>query len=389
MIGNTGQKKLMSLRLGLFYPNAQTVHTMSREVADANPDVRLFATHKGVAQTAEQIGMDYLFVADTWGAYGPILNSKGVQDPMMHAPILTTALAAVTENLHLISTIHTAIYHPIHIVRMGATIDQLSGGRWGMNLVSGPGLAKMKGMPNETLSHDARYEIAAEFVEIITQAWSTKHIDFHGKHFNLEGMITGPLTIQQPRPLIVSAGASPAGRRFAGRYADYIFMPGRVERDSLNAQMDEMRDIAVASGRKRGDLKAQLHAHVLVRETEAEAREVSDWILSTIDINGVAEYMQGARGMSTVLDVMYGPNAIPADELRRIGVTAGSRLVHAGADQVAETLAKMHTQNGAEGIALSFPFWSPDELNNFARLVLPRLEQMGIWIHPSKRGWTL
>ncbi len=235
----------MSVRLGLFYPNARTIHAISGAVAAKNLDVLDMKAHISVAQAAESIGLDYLFMADAWGFYGPHTTAIGVQNPILIAPILAASIIPITAHIRMITTIHTSWFDPFQIVRIGAALDNLSNGRWGMNLVSGSGFADQVLVGAPALSHDSRYGRASETVEIITQHWSTGKIDFDGEYFRFKGSVVGPDTVQQPRPLIVSAGASDAGRAFAGRYADYIFMPGRTPRDECIARVEDIRRIAV------------------------------------------------------------------------------------------------------------------------------------------------
>ena len=250
----------MSMRLGLFYPNASSVHIKSRAVAAANPDLLDFETHRQVAQAAEEIGLDYMFLADSWAPYGPHSRHSGVMDPILLSPMLGMHLLACTKRIRCITTIHTSWFHPLVIARMGGALDAMSNGRWGVNLVTSAGGAEgLAPDVFDTIGHNQRYDRAAEMVEILTQAWSQDSIDFTGKHFRLQGQLVGPRTTQQPRPLIVSAGASDAGRAFAGRYGDYIFMPGRTALEELRTRLDDIRRVAREHGRPEGAIKLQMH----------------------------------------------------------------------------------------------------------------------------------
>lgn len=376
----------MSLRLGLFYPNCSTMHCKSRAVGAANPDLLSFDTHRQVAQASEAIGLDYMFLADLWAPRGPMSRDSGVADPLLLSPILAPYLLAVTARIRCITTIHTSWFHPIAIARMGGTLDAMSKGRWGINIVTGDG-----GAPNlapdifERIDHDQRYSQAAEIVEILTQAWSRDEIDFEGRHFTIKGAVVGPRTVQQPRPLVVSAGASGAGRDFAGRYADYIFMPGRMEPAELKKRLDDMQRIATDAGRPQGALKLQMHVSLVVRETAAEAEEASQWLAERVDADITAEYLAGMRGSSTTYDDVY--RELGELDLRKIGLSAGASKMHGSADDVADRIADLHRNYGADGLALTLPIWSPEEIRRVGDLLLPRLQARGVWSPPETRNW--
>lgn len=375
----------MSVRLGLFYPNARAIHTISARVAARNPNVLDMKTHIAVAQACEKIGLDYLFLADAWGAYGPQTSSFGLQDPMLLPPILAAALIPVTEKIRLITTVHTSWFDPLQYVRIGGTLDQLSGGRWGMNIVSGSGFAeKVEGGP-APLSHDARYERAREFVEVVTQAWSTGRVDIAGEHFSIRGAIVGPSTLQQPRPFLVSAGASGAGREFAGHYADCIFMPGRTPKEELEARVTEIRRVATQAGRPPGAIKVQMHASIALRDTRAEAAGYSEWIKQSIDLTGVSEYLNAVRGNISTYDDIY--RSLGELQMREIGSVSGARKIHGDALQVADGISELITEFGCDGVAISLPVWEPEEIDRFGRLVLPILEDRGLWSHPRTRNF--
>lgn len=377
----------MSVRLGLFYPNARAIHTISRAVTARNPDVLDLKNHVAVARTCERLGLDYLFMADAWGAYGPRTSDLEVQDPMIWPPILAAALAAVTEKIRFITTLHTSWFNPLQWVRIGSGLDQLSNGRWGMNIVSGAGFADSVTGGAQSLSHDARYERACEFVDVMTQAWTLKSVDFAGAHFTIKGAVVGPRPVQSPRPFIVSAGASDAGRDFAGRYADCIFMPGRTPKVELQKRVADIRRIAADNGRPPNAIKVQMHAHIALRDTNAEGKEYSDWIAHSVDLQGVAEYLNAVRANISTYDNIY--SSLGELQMRAIGSVSGARKIHGGPTEVADGIAELINDFGCDGVALSFPVWQPEEIERFGKLVLPILKERGLWSHPSTRdfGW--
>ena len=377
----------MSLRIGLFYPNTQSMHALSPDVVRQSPDLLDMQSHIDCAKVSEAAGLDYLFMAEVWSPYGPRSRQGGIVDPTLLSPVLAATLIPVTRQIRLITTVHTSWFHPLAIARMGGALDSLSNGRWGLNIVTGAGFAdKLVGAESADLDHDARYQRAAEVVEIMTQSWSHGEIDFSGEHFRISGRIVGPRTVQQPRPLLVSAGASDAGRNFAGRYADYVFMPGRTPLADCRARIADIRRIAREAGRSEGSVKLQMHASMLVRESEDEALEASASLSQSVDLDYVVEYLNSIRRNISTYDDIYAQ--LGELELRKIGKVSGAREIHAGPDRAADEIERLATEFGCDGIALTFPVWQPEEIKRFSKLVLPRLEKRGLWTHPASRGWT-
>lgn len=377
----------MSVRLGLFYPNARSIHALSGKIAAANADVCDLDTHVAVAQAAEAAGFDYLFAMDAWGVFGPESTAAEVMNPMLLSPILAASLFASTRHIRFITTIHTSWFHPLQLARMGAALDTLSDGRWGVNIVSGDGFAgNLLGELPGDLDHDRRYIRAEETIEIATQAWSTGRIDFDGEVFRMHGELVGPRTRQQPRPLVVGAGASDSGIQFAGKYADFVFMPGRTPLAECRKRIGAIRDIAVGHGRKAGDVKLQMHASVLLRESDEAARAASKDLEEAVDVGIVVEYLNNVRKSISTYDDIYA--AMGELQLRQIGSVSGARRMHGGPEQVADEIETLVREFGCSGIAVTLPIWSPAEIERFADLLLPVLEARGLWQHPRTRGWS-
>ncbi len=381
----------MVLKVGLFYPNSPSIHVLSAEVGGANLEVPDRATHREVAGASEEVGLDYLFMADGWAGYGQTPDEErdkatGGTEVNITAPILCAALAPMTSQIGLISTIHTSWYHPLLLARIGTAINNLSGGRWGVNIVSGSGFTDhLLGGPVAQVSHDERYERAAESVEIASQAWASSQIDFSGNHFELSGPITGPTT--SPRPLIVSAGASPAGRKFAGRHADYIFMPGRTPLDQCSASIEDIRSIAESAGRPPDSVRLQMHASVIVGETRAEADDRIAWVRDRVSLDATRRYLKAVRKNVSTYDEIY--SSMEELELRSIGMVSGARTCHGTVSEVADQFEILHDEFGARGVAVTLPVWNGEEIRRFGRLVLPELARRGLWEdHRLRGGWS-
>lgn len=377
----------MSLRVGLFYPNSKSVHTMSPAVTAKVPDLLSYDTHVALSQAAENAGYDYAFMADAWGSMGPQSRAMDYMDPALVTPMLANVILASTKHLRCITTIHTTFFHPLLVARIGGMLDAMSGGRWGINVVTGSGFGEnLDQRLFGNLSSEQRYERAGEMMEILKKVWSSDgEIKHQGKYFDMDGWLVGPHPVQKPLPLIVSAGASDAGREFAGHYGDFIFMPGRTPLEELQKRLADIKRVAVAHGRPADAVKLQMHVSVVVRETKKEAQEYSDWIANTVDLQGVAEYLNSVRSGISTYDDIY--RSLGELQMRQVGSVAGARKIHGSADEVADHIEMLQNKFGCDGIAVTLPVWSPEEVKNFADLVLPRLQAKGIWSAPETRGY--
>lgn len=360
---------------------------MSPAVTAKLPDLLSYETHTKLAQAAEEARFDYAFMADGWGSMGPRSRDMGYMDPALLTPMLANTVLAATRHLRCITTIHTTWFHPLLVARVGGMLDAMSGGRWGINIVTGAGFGET--LDRElfgNLNSEQRYERAAEVMEVLKVMWGQHgEIKHRGKHFDFDGWLVGPHPVQKPLPLIVSAGASDAGREFAGHYADYIFMPGRTPIEELKRRFDDIKRVALSQGRSADAVKLQMHVSVVVRESKKEAEEFSNWIAETVDLEGVVEYLKGVRtGISTYDDIYRSLGEL---QMRQVGSVAGSRKIHGSADEVADHIEMLHHKFGCDGIAVTFPLWNPEEVRNFGELVLPRLEAKGIWAAPATRGY--
>jgi len=372
-----------SLRVGLFYPNGN-VHFGSRLSKDLNPNIDNIDEHKALASAAEAAGFDYLFMADSWLPYGPEGNDIGWHDAYLFSPILGAALAGATSRIGIITTIHSSLFHPVQIARMGASLDVLSGGRWGFNVVTGVSAAA--GLIENSLvhtDHDSRYDAANETMEILHGLWSGEALDYNGKFYQVKGQVIGPRPVQRPMPLIVSAGASDTGRAFAAKYSDFIFMPGMTPPDILSSAMDDIGRRAASRGR---NVRLQVHVSTLVRETQSDAARVSAMLKESVHLPAVAEYLRYISGLSTTYEEIY--EKYTENDLRQVGMVSGALQAHGGPDEVAEQMIRLYHDNGVRGVALTFPLWHAAEIRRFADLVLPRLAEAGIWTHPEERGWN-
>lgn len=255
-----------------------------------------------MANSLERAGFDYLmfedgsFVPDSYGSSPDYYLRNGVIAPKHDPLALIAAISGRTRNIGLIATVTTTFYPPYLAARLLTTLDHLTDGRIGANLVTSHNIrtAQNYGL-DEQIQHDERYTMAAEWIELVGELWQgwepdsvqmdaingvytdpdkVRVSDFRGKYFASRGPLNtmpGP----QNRPVICQAGGSPAGRDFAAKYADTIVAQSRGV-DDMKAYRDDISRLAIKHGRKPTDIKVLFIASFVVADNDRLAQEIVD-----------------------------------------------------------------------------------------------------------------
>lgn len=274
------------------YVGGVNEHTLW-EAPDAGSQIE-FETFKHVAQTAERGRFDYFFLAE-----GLAVRQRGneffdhdIAGRPDTIPVLT-ALAAVTEHIGLVGTINTTFNEPYELARQFASLDHLSGGRAGWNVVTsfdpftGANFRRGGYLPREK-----RYQRAEEFVRTVKQLWDSwpedaivadkdsgqfirdaevGRFEQSSEQFSISGRFTVPRS-PQGRPVIVQAGISEDGRNFAAANSDLIFSPFR-DPDEARAFHRDINERVERFGRRRGDVKIVPSVGYVIGDSEDEARD--------------------------------------------------------------------------------------------------------------------
>ena len=390
--------------------------------ADDGQDFKRFAA---LAKAAEAAKLDAVFFADSVGVRnedGTSLHSTARSDHFEPLTLLS-ALSVVTERIGLIATVSTSFNEPFNVARKFASLDHLSGGRAGWNLVTSSGNGEAHNFNrSEHLDHSLRYERAGEFHDVVTGLWDSwdddaflrdkesgvyhdpakLHVlDYQGKHFQ----VRGPLNVARPPqgwPVVVQAGASDAGKELAARTAEVIF----VAHQTFAEAQDFYRDIKGRLGRygrHPDDLKVMPGIFPVVGRTQAEAEDkfgrLQDLIhpdvglallagmiggadLSGYPIDGpvpeLPETNGGKSRQRLLLDLARRDNLTIRDLYLRIAGARGHQQVVGSVTQVADQLQQWFEEEGADGFNIMSP-WLPGGLEDFIELVLPELRRRGLF----------
>lgn len=377
-----------------------------------------------VAQTAEAAKMDMVFLADGIGIRTqdepPGALCRSAQTAELEPLTLLSALSAVTNRIGLVATASTTYNEPFHIARKYASLDHLSGGRAGWNVVTSWSDAEARNFNREShLDYDTRYERAAEFVEVVKGLWDSwgadalitdkatgiffdpakLHVlDHKGKHFK----VRGPLSVKrtpQGRPLLVQAGASAQGIDIAARSADVVYSvtheiaSGKLYYDTLKGRMAQ-------HGRHPNQLLVMPGITHFLGRTLQEARDKYDRLNALVDPRLGLSYLYGQMGDLSGHD-LDGPVPEPSNPqvrsmaknllalaerdkltIRQLYTTIaagfGTRVVIGTAAQVVDDMQEWLEAGAADGFNLCPPIL-PGGLDDFVELVIPELRRRGLF----------
>ncbi len=352
------------IKLGVFATNgsgaAFTFHP-DRFVPTWDANVRL-------AQLAETLGFEAFVSAAHWKSFGGDGHYSG---DLMETFTWAGAVAAVTRRIGIVSTVHVTVNHPVFVAKAEATVDLVSNGRAGMNLVLGWYPPDMELFGYKVKEHSDRFELAEEWIEIFDRLWAgRKSFDYSGKNYQLKAAFSQPHGVQT-RPVLLNAGRSPRGRAFAAKHCDIAFLSAHNPAPSaLRQQVDDIR--AEARENYGRDIQIWMSAYVVLRDTQAEAEAYAhDYIVTQGDDAAVQNIIH-----HNAIDT----KSMPPEAAARLAYNlkagfAGYPLV-GDADRIAGLFASLSAA-GVDGFLLT---WLDYEggLARFGRDILPRLEAAGL-----------
>jgi alkanesulfonate monooxygenase len=411
------------LHLGAFM-RPISIHTGAWRYPGAIPDANFnFAVIRDSIKKLEKARFDAFFMADHLAVLNmPIEALRRSHTVTSFEPLtLLSALAAVTERIGLIATASTTFDDPYHIARRFASLDHLSAGRAGWNIVTtaNPDAALNFGYETQ-MEHDERYERAREFYDVVSGLWDSFADDAFvrdvasGIYFDPQRMhvldhkgrylsVRGPLNIARPvqgRPVIVQAGSSEAGRQFAAETAEVIFAAERTL-ESAQAFYRDVKFRAQRAGRDPTQLIILPGALVVVGDSDAQAREKRE------RLDALVHYESGIGSLNSMLNYDVsgfdpdGPlpeipetNASKSSRdrivklakselltIRQLAQKAGSYagLAFVGtAASIADQMEEWLKSEGSDGFNIMFP-WIPGGLDDFVEGVIPELQRRGLF----------
>jgi len=357
-----------------------------------------------LAKTAEAAKFDMVFCEDAAGLREANVNiASQTSRSIGFEPIsLLSALAVQTERIGLVSTASTSYNEPYGLARTFASLDSLSGGRAGWNLVTSASPIEAANFGATGLRpHADRYARAREFAAVVTGLWRHQAAGHDGQSFSVRDQLDVPPS-PQGAPVMVQAGASDDGKDLAARTADVVFSAAQTF-DEAKAFFDDLKGRLAAYGREPDDVKIMPGVAPIVAATKAEAQAKYDALQELIpDDVGVAllsSYLSisdlwrypvdGPLPELPESEGMKSRQALVIEQARRDGLSirelaryfAGARghwRIVGTAEQIADELQARFEGGAADGFNV-MPSWFPGELDTFAALVVPELQRRGLF----------
>ena len=405
--------------------NAFVMANGHHEAAWRHPDVTPTASltlrhYVGIARTAERGKLDSIFLADGVALHGNVKhNTHSAFEPLT----LLSALAASTTHVGLIATASTSYNHPYTLARAFASLDHLSGGRAGWNIVTSAGQDEARNFGLDARpDHAARYARATEFVQLAKALWDSfddeavvadqesgifadtdliAPIEHRGEHFE----VRGPLNIRRPvqgYPLLVQAGSSETGREYAARFAEAVFTAQQTFEEGRDFYADVKRRLA-AYGRRPEDLLILPGISPILGRTEQEAKDreaelnglinpayglaqlsnMLDTTLTERDLDGPLPPVEAATEgnqsrKQLVLDLAQRESLTVRQLIERLAGGRGHRVFAGTPNQVADQIQHWFEEDAADGFNI-MPPTLPGGLDDFVDFVVPELQRRGLF----------
>jgi len=415
------------MALGLLMADGIGTHIAAWRHPDSTVGRVLDVNHyKAIAQSAERSFYDFLFFADS------LYVNKTASDvdrcyprkghPELDPMLLLAALSAATDKIGLASTVSTTYSHPYATARAFATLDHLSGGRAGWNVVTSHSDLEAQNYGVESHpEHAVRYTRATEYVEVVKRLWDSWEegavigdkasgvaVDPSRLHaLNHKGpnySVKGPLNITRPpqgHPIVIQAGASGPGQDLAAAISDIVFT-AQETKAGAQAFYRSLKGRLPALGRRAEDVLIIPGVFVSVGETEAEAQAkfaalqelidpkaglqllahlIGDVDPATIDIDKPLPPVADSNASKSRLEMIRKLGADETVTVReiyaRLAPAKGNPSLIGSAEMVADTLQDWYEDGAADGFML-LPGLTPQSQNDFDRLVLPILRERGV-----------
>jgi alkanesulfonate monooxygenase len=387
-----------------------------------------------LTQIAERGILDFVFLADVmgWRDYEMETMQHMPRAAVFEPVTLLTALAMHTHKIGLIATASTSYYEPYVVARLFGSLDSLSGGRAGWNLVTSTTEAEAQNFNrSQQTPHGERYARAEEFAAVVLGLWDSwdenafprdretgvffdvnrvKRLNFEGKHFTVRGPLNVPRS-PQGRPIVVQAGSSDAGKALASKTADLVFTAQPTLEAAQTFYADLKRRVA-ASGRAPDQVKVLAGVVPTLGRTEADAQERYEELqtllppvmglaqlrdlfggfdLSGYDLDGplpeIPETEGGKTRRQILIDIARRDNLTIRQLYGKVAAARGFLSLVGTPDHIADTLEQWFRSGAADGFNL-MPSVMDRDLQEFVDLVVPILQKRGL-MKTAYHGRTL
>jgi FMNH2-dependent dimethyl sulfone monooxygenase len=329
-----------------------------------------------VSLMADEAGVDFILPVAKWHGLGGDADTWGRSfETLTHG----AAIGATTKRIGLFSTVHVPLVTPAFVAKAIATIDHLTHGRAALNIVCGWNQDEFN-IHGVSIDPERRYAQGLEWFRVFSKLLEGgPPFDWDGEFYKLRGVATNPLSVQRPRPPVMSAGFSPSGRDFAAQVADLMFTSvSSIER--APSMVRSIKDFAARYGRQ---VDVYAGSHIVCRPTRQEAEDYYRYYADEMADRKSLEYLAKQKAATASRDTEEtGRPEINREFSKRkrgpifSGTFPGYCVLVGTPDDIAEEMAEMNSA-GLAGTSISFLNYL-ESLPYFIQEVLPRLVRLGL-----------
>jgi pyrimidine oxygenase len=267
---------------GVFLPIANGGWIVSRSTPPLDGG---WTQNRDAALIAEEEGFDFVMAMGKWRGFGGTTSHWGTS---LEAVTMMAGIAAITRRVKLWATLHAIMHNPAVAAKMIATLDQISGGRAGLNIVAGAYRGEFEQMDawDPGLDHDARYDLTEEWTKIVKRLWREPSVNFEGKYFTFKDCVSEPKPVKQP--FLICAGMSKRGFDFSVREVDGCFIGGRDAAETREASL-RAKELAAEIGKP---IRTYCMMTVISADTDGQAQARAQKYRDGLDEGAVQGMLQ-------------------------------------------------------------------------------------------------
>lgn len=342
---------------GVFLPNASGGWLVSSTAPPLRAD---YEHNRDIARLADLVGLDFVMAMAKWRGFGGETDHWG---ETIESMTMMAGIAEATERVKIWATVHSNMQHPAFAAKVFTTLQQISGGRAGMNVVGGAYADEFEqmGLWDASLSKDDRYRRTSDWTRLVRRLWTEDSVTDHGEFFTLTDCQSRPRPT--PMPSIISAGTSAQAREYQAEHVDGAFL-GADTLEDMRASSRDVHERAAALGRR---VRTYSMLTVVLGDTDADALRRASAVGQGIDRQALAN-MRRSWGMPAERALAWAEGADGEQAFQTVYVTGGP-------DRVAEHIADVVQTAELDGLMLIFPDYLAD-LPVFAEAVLPQLRRL-------------
>jgi len=346
-------KALGKKDFGVFLPVANGGWIISKT---SPPLDDLWRQNREAAIIADEVGLDFVMSMGKWRGFGGETNHWGSS---LESATMMAGIAEATKNVKIWATVHPLLQNPAVTAKVITTLDHISGGRAGLNIVAGAYRAEFDQMGawDDSLNHDDRYVLTEEWTAIIKRLWSEESVTHDGRFFHMNDCQSDPKPLSRPRPDLICAGQSDRGFQFSVREADACFIGGR----SPEERRDNSRRAKALAEKLGKTIKTYAMCTVIHGETDAKAEALVEHYATGVDMGAILEMLKS-----------WG---VPAERLSSVAESQGAIMTQTAVGSPAtcrEKVEEFVEFAELDGLMLIFPDYA-EGLKMFGAEILPDL----------------